>query len=473
MSAIARRQFMKTSAGCLGIAAGLLEPKQTVASGTKPDAGNGNRPNIVVLMADDTGWNDVGFHGSEIKTPHLDRLAGNGKELNRFYVEPVCSPTRASLMTGRPSSRVGIQTPLQTYTKHGLPLDTVTVAEHLRRAGYDTCISGKWHLGMLPHQYPGHFGFRHSYGYSGPWIDSYTHLTTNFRENDEPVPQWHRNGELIDESGAHVTDLIAQEAIRFITDIRNTEKPFFLYVPFSAPHVPVQEENRWVDPYSDTIENISRRYFAAAMTHMDDTIGSILAALDNESLTENTLVLFFSDNGGQRGGEYRERWMKPPARYYMSYGATDVLGDNLPLRGWKGQLYDGGIRVPALMNWPGRLTPGVVDEVMTVQDIYPTLARIAGVPLPSESDVEGIDVSPALDGGSLPDDRVIYIRLGPRFAILKDGWKLIHLGKNPDEGKDELFNLSVDPYEKNECSGQNSGVLAELKEELGRQYALD
>ena len=473
MSTIARRQFMRASVGYIGLAAEMVLPKRSAASGNNQDSATVTRPNIVLIVSDDTGWADVGFHGSEIKTPHLDRLIRDGKELNRFYVEPVCSPTRASLMIGRPSSRVGIQTPLQTYSENGLPRDTVSVAEHLRRTGYDTCISVKWHLGMQPEYYPAHYGFRHSYGYVGPWIDSYTHLTTNFREHDEPVCQWHRNGELIDEQGTHVTDLIANEAIRFITSLRNPTKPFFLYVPFSAPHVPIQEDSRWLEPYRNTIDNTSRRYFAGAMTHMDDAIGRIVGTLERVSLKDNTIVIFSSDNGGQRGGEYRQKWMKPPARYYMSYGETDVLGNNEPLRGWKGQLYEGGIRVPALVYWPGKLSSGIVDEVLSVQDIYPTLAHIAGTQIPADSDIEGMNVWQALQGESLPDDRVIYVRLGPRFAILKKGWKLIHLGKNPDEGTNELFHLDTDPYEKTDLSNQNPHKLAELKEELKLQYAQD
>jgi arylsulfatase B len=456
-----RRHFLRIAAGTAAMPAFLANPSQAAA-----------RPNIVVMVADDAGWADFGFHGSNIATPNLDRLVQTGKELNRFYVEPVCSPTRASLMTGAPSSRVGIQSPLQTYSKHGLPPQTITIAECLKRSGYDTCISGKWHLGMQPDQYPGKFGFRHSYGYVGPWLDSWTHQTTNFGEHDEAVDQWHRNGELVNEQGEHVTDLIAEEAVRFITTERDPAKPFFLYVPFSAPHTPIQEDDRWVEPYKNTISSQSRRYYAAAMTHMDHAIGQIQSALEQESIADNTLVIFFSDNGGARGGTYTQ-WLRPPARQYMSYGKTDVLADNKPLRGWKGQMYEGGIRVPAVMHWPGKLKSGVVDAALSVQDIYPTLAGLAGAELPAAGTVEGVDCWPALQGKSLPEDRVIYIQFRNDFAVYKNEWKLIHRGKNPDEGSDELYHLAADPYETTDLARRNPGKLSELKAELQQQYARD
>jgi len=429
-------------------------------------------PNIVVIVADDAGWRDVGWHGSEIRTPHLDRMAGEGVALDNFYVYAVCSPTRAALMTGRPPTRNGIAGPLQYRSGKGLPPGTVTLAELLRRRGYDTCITGKWHLGMEPEFIPNNFGFRHSYGYVGPWIDSYTHDTTDFRESMESIRQWHRNGEFVDEAGEHVTDLITREALRFIHDIRDRTKPFFLYVPYSAPHVPCQEDLKWVRPYEDTIENTSRRYFAAAMTHMDDGIGQILTALENAGLDDNTLVLFFSDNGGQKGGEY-ERWLVPPGKYYMSYGATDVLGDNTPLRDWKGGHYEGGVRVPACAYWPGRLKPGIAEEPMYVCDILPTLAGLAGTDVPSGMKVEGIDVWKAINGGSTGAERRFYWHTSWQYALRRGDWKLIHKGRTLEDGTDELYNIAEDPYEKHDRARELPDLREEMKRELAREAALD
>lgn len=464
-----RRDFIKNSLFGICTAAGFAYNPSHSSSAPK----SSDQPNIVIIVADDAGWSDFGFHGSEIQTPNIDRLAREGLELEHFYVDPVCSPTRASLMTGRPPSRIGITGPLQVWDDHALPDDTITIAEMLRRAGYDTCITGKWHLGMRPHQYPGHFGFRHSYGYVGPWIDSYTHFTTNFHGDGEIIRQWHRNGELISEFGEHVTDLITREAVRFITGLRHRDRPFFLYVPYSAPHTPIQEDNRWTDLYADSIENSSRRYFAAAMTHMDDGIGTILTTLEKQGLRDNTLVLFFSDNGGSSGGNFQERWLMPPRAFYMSYGPTDVLSDNSPLRGWKGSLYEGGIRVTALANWPGKISSGKAGAALSVRDIYPTLAHVAGTDIPDGVTVEGDNIWPALTGGEISSGRIMYWRRDPLFAVRKGGWKLIHKGKTLEEGTDELFNIAEDPYETSDMAGSDQRKLRELKEELARQAAMD
>ncbi len=282
-----RRNFIKTS-GCTlaGIASGLCG----LSCGS--DGGKTNssiQPNIVVILLDDAGWNDVGYHGSEIRTPTIDRMAREGIELDSFYVDPTCSPTRASLMTGRPSSRSNILSAIGYNSEHHLPYDTITIAEMLRRNGYHTAITGKWHLGIIPEAIPNNFGFDYSYGYTGPWIDQYTHRTRT------EIKTWHRNGEFIEESG-HATDLITEDAVSYITRQQNTKEPFFLYVPYSIPHEPLQVENKWITPYHDIIKSESRQYFAAMMTQMDACVDRIISTLQEVGLAENTLVFFFSDN---------------------------------------------------------------------------------------------------------------------------------------------------------------------------------
>ncbi len=459
-----RRAFIRQAAcGAFGaLTAGQLLSKANAASG--------KQPNFVVIVADDAGWHDVGFHGSEIKTPNLDRMAANGVELSQFYVYPTCSPTRAGLMTGRPPSRFGITGPLQIKGDRGLPADIVTIAELLRRNGYDTAITGKWHLGMAKHLRPRNYGFNHSYGYVGPWIDSYTHDTTDFTGNMEPVEQWIRDDELIDEEG-HVTDLITDEALHFIESSLAQDKPFFLYVPFSAPHVPCQEDLSWVKPYENTIENVSRRYFAAAMTHMDDCIGKLVAALEKKGLAEDTLVMFFSDNGGQKGGEY-SRWLIPPGKYYMSYGATDVLGDNRPLNNWKGSIYEGGIRVPAFMYRPGHLKPGKCVEPAYVCDVYTTLAALAGVSIPADVTVEGIDIMPSVKSKNSVSRR-LYWRTNWQAACREGDWKLIHRGRTLDEGEFELYNIAEDPGETKNVIAENETVATHLKQAMQDEYSRD
>lgn len=433
--------------------------------GRAPDiASEDSRPNIVIVVADDIGWADVGFHDSDVISPNLDRLAEEGVELTSFYVYPTCSPTRTALMTGRPPSRFGIRGPLQYNDDRGLPPGTPTLASHFAEAGYDTAISGKWHLGMNPNFGPNHYGFRHAYGYVGPWIDSYTHLVTDWQNAGDPIRHWHRNGTLIDETG-HVTDLITNEAVDFLTTTRDKSKPFLLYVPYSAPHAPAQEPGEWLDLYGDSIDNVSRRYFAAAVSHMDDGIGRIRETLRAEGLEQNTIFLFFSDNGGQQGGDHT-RWLRPPRNWYMAYGPTDVLGNNLPLRGWKGQLYEGGIRVPAAIYWPGRLESGANSTTLLVTDWMPTLSAAAGVTVPVPESVEGVDMWGALNGSPAPE-RILYWA-DQRSQAVRDGdWKLVRR-----EG-DELFNLADDPYETADLSAEEPEVRDRLSAELERNLGMD
>jgi len=429
------------------------------------------RPNVIVVMADDLGWKDVGYHGSQVISPNIDRLAREGVELDNFHSYPTCSPTRSALLTGRPPTRFGIRGPLQYRGDRGLPRGTPTVASHFQGAGYDTAICGKWHLGMRREFGPNNYGFRYSYGYTGPWIDSYTHLTTDFEGTKDGIRQWHRNGELLEEEG-HVTDLLTDEAIRFITGKRDKSRPFFLYLPYSAPHSPCQEEGKWLEPYGGSIENVSRRYVAAAITHMDDSIGKLGEAIRREGIEEETIVVFLSDNGGPSGGD-NTRWLVPPRRYYMSYGATDVLSDNLPLRGWKGQLYEGGIRVPALIHWPGHLKPRKFEAPMLVCDLWPTLAAATGTAMTGREAVEGRDLWRVVTGEARPEDRGMYWADARNQAVRQGNWKLIHFGPNLEEGRFELYDLADDPYETKERSNDQRKILDGLKVELARQMSLD
>jgi len=460
-----RRQFLEKSAiGLTGISAGAAYSPKLAFNLRGKDLTGKSLPNIVIFLADDTGWKDVGYHGSEINTPNIDKLVKNGVELNHFYVYPVCSPTRASLLTGRPPSRYGISTPIAGRSKQALPKDTITLAEVLRRRGYETAITGKWHLGLRPDVGPRQYGFDRSYGYFHGQIDQFIH---RYKNGDRT---WHRDDEYIEEVG-HVTDLITREAIRFIKELRNKTKPFFLYVPFSVPHYPLQEFDKWINPYLGKIKSRSRWLFAASMTHMDYAIGRILAAIREENLAEDTLAMFFSDNGGAIIPEGKEISFK--SIYDGNYGPYDCFADNGPLRGGKGDLYEGGIRVPAVISWPGHLEPRRVDEPIVVYDMLPTLARLAGITLPSEMKVEGLDAWPAITGGSLPRERVMYWRSTRQLALRKGEWKLVHNGVSLDKGTDELFNIAEDPYEKRNLVAKNRGKLAELRKELAEQLAMD
>ncbi len=415
-------------------------------------------PNILIFVSDDTGWNDVGYHNPEIKTPNIDRLARDGVELDNFYVSPVCSPTRAALLTGRPPSRFGILGPIAGRSEQALPQGTVTLAELLRRNGYQTAITGKWHLGLKPDLGPRQYGFDYSYGYFHGQLDPYTHL---YKNGDRT---WHRNDQFVDEEG-HATDLITSEAIRFITELRDRTRPFFLYLPYSVPHFPVQEEERWTNLYRD-IQNECRRHYAAAMTHMDDGMGQILAAIEAEGLADDTLVIYFSDNGAQ------EKWGAGPDYYGGKFEPCDQLGDNRPLRGWKGELYEGGIHVPAAIYWRDHLQPRKVREITAVQDLYPTIAHLIGSAMSSEWRIEGINIWKALKGGTLPQ-RILYWRTANQLAVRKGNWKLIQHGELLEPGEAELFDLASDPYEQNNLIQQFPKIADELRAELSTQAALD
>ncbi len=414
------------------------------------------RPNMVVIIADDLGWNDVGYHNQGIKTPNIDMMAKQGIEFNRYYVCSVSSPTRAALLTGRHPGRFGILSPLGDAP--GMSAGTITIAGLLKQNGYDTGISGKWHLGADPEGRPGKYGFNSTYGYLRGQIDPVTHLYKDMSRN------WHRNDSLIDEEG-HATDLITYEAIRFINQPRDN-KPFFLYVAYSVPHYPLEEPAEWTGMYMETIENESRRNNVASISHMDSGIGKILEALEKGGMSENTIVFFQSDNGGQRS------WSSK-TEYNGKFKPHDVLGDNTPLRGWKTSHYEGALRVPALMIWPGKIKPLKLEEPVNVTDLYPTLANLAGAQVSQDLKLDGFDFWPLVNGVAAPKDRIMYWRLNNSSAVRKGDWKLIHNGKDLSTGKDELFNVTLDPYEEKDVAGDNPEILMELKKELEKQRAMD
>jgi arylsulfatase B len=415
------------------------------------------QPNILVIIADDLGWNDVGYHGSEIKTPTIDKLAGEGIEFNHFYVCSVSSPTRASLLTGRYPSRYKILSPLAD--KAGLPAGTITLATLLNKNGYDTGISGKWHLGTVAEARPLNYGFNSSYGYLRGQIDPYTHL---YKDGNRT---WHRNDILTDEEG-HATDLITEEAVRFLSKPRDKDKPFFLYVAYSVPHYPLDEPEEWINMYDQTIENESRRKYAAAVTHMDNAIAKILENLKHKELENNTMVIFLSDNGGQKS------WYSP-TQYNGKFEANDVLGDNRPLKDWKTSLYEGALRVPAVMIWPGKLDHMKIEDPIYVADIFPTLANIAGISIKDELNIDGINFWPAINGGSFIEERSIYWKLNNGLALKKGDWKLIHKGNKLKEGKNELYNIKADPYETNDLSLEQKDKVIELTKALKHQLSMD
>ena len=417
------------------------------------------KPNIILIIADDVGWNDVGFNGSEIQTPNIDRLAKNGVILNRFYVSPTCSPTRASLLMGRPSSRVGIVAPISDKSKTKLPDSIPTLPKLLHQNNYQTALIGKWHLGLQPSSGPKAYGFDYSYGFLHGQIDQYTH---KYKNGDE---SWYRNGEFIVEKG-HATDLITQETMEWISEKRDPKKKFFLQVAYSAPHFPLQEVQKWKEPYMNSIKNGSRRDFAAAMSHMDNGIGLLLAKLKQEKLDKNTLIVFMSDNGAM------ENW-DSKTDYNGTLGPNYTLGDNSPLRDWKTSNYEGAIRVPCVFYWKGHLINHKSESYISVIDLLPSFLSLAGDENLPQS-IEGKNVWSAISENVEIPNQEIYVRGHLQESLIVNPWKIIRTkGTKTNPLNYELFNIETDPSEKNNLISENEIVLKKMKIALEKQYEKD
>ncbi|UCE86769.1 MAG: arylsulfatase [Deltaproteobacteria bacterium] len=394
------------------------------------------RPHIVLILADDVGWNDVGYHGSDIHTPNLDRLAAEGVELDQFYTLPGCTPTRASLMTGRYPIRYGMQEGvLWPWTDGGLPLEERTLPEALREAGYRTVMIGKWHLGMSSPEYlPLARGFDYHYGLYSGLIEYYRHVYYGALD-------WHRNGRPAVEPG-YATHLLAKEAVQ-IVDSHDPKQPLFLYVPFNAPHAPLQVPPEYLERYA-RIQNPNRRAFCGMVTALDEAIGQIVQAVRARGLAEDTLILFASDNGGT-----------------ISAG-----GSNAPLRGSKGTLYEGGLRVPALAVWPGTLTPGArVEGMIHVVDWYTTLLALAGASAEQTLPVDGLDVWPAIAGEAPSPRTQVLLNVNRKHGAVRIGtWKLIRFYGSPP--RTELYDLATDPGERRDLARVNREKVEQLEARL-------
>ncbi len=405
-----------------------------------------NRPHIILMMADDLGWADVSYHGGNISTPHIDQLASRGVQLDQFYVQPVCSPTRGALMTGRFPIRLGLQCGVvRPWASYGLPLDEQMLPSALQNVGYTTAIVGKWHLGHFKPDYlPLQRGFDLQYGHYNGALDYFTHIRDGGHD-------WHRNDNPLYEEG-YTTDLIGQEAARIIEQ-HDPDKPLFLYVPFNAPHTPLQATKDHLERNSH-IENKDRRTFAAMVTSMDDVIGTIIQAANRHLPPENTLIFFSSDNGG-----------------------IPRLGSNGNLREGKGTLYEGGVRVVSIIAWDGVLEAGsIVREPLHIVDLYPTLLKLTGAQIEQKKPLDGKDAWPTIARGEKSPHNWILLNLTPFHGAVRMGdWKLIHNGDvrtNFTEAGEketwELFNLGKDPFEKNDLRDKRPKVFQRLKKKLAQ-----
>lgn len=416
------------------------------------------KPNIVHIVADDLGWKDVGFNGcADIKTPNLDALAAGGAKFTQFYCQNICTPTRAALMTGRYPFRYGLQTiVIPGPAAFGLNTDEVLLPQVLKEAGYTTAIIGKWHLGHADTKFwPRQRGFDYQYGAMIGELDYYTH-------SDAGVLDWFRNNQPVREEG-YTTHLLGADAVKFI-ESQDAAKPFYLYLTFNAPHTPYQAPEEYRAKYAD-IADPTRRTYAAMVDCLDENIGKVVAALERKGLRDNTLILFHSDNGGTRNAM--------AAGQMADVTKIKLPCDNGPYREGKGTLFEGGHRVAACANWPGRIKAQTVDGIIHAVDILPTIAALANASTAACKPLDGLNVwNTIAEGQPSPRTEFVY-NVEPFRAALRQGdWKLIWRPLIPSSA--DLFNLAEDPYETTNLAEQHPDRVSAMKaqiEALGREAA--
>jgi arylsulfatase A-like enzyme len=406
------------------------------------------KPNILLIVADDLGWKDVGFHGSDIRTPNLDALAKNGSELTQFYTLPLCTPSRAALLTGRYPFRYGLQTGvIPTSQTYGLPTDERLLSQALADAGYATAIVGKWHLGHGDQKmWPRQRGFEHQYGPLIGEIDYFTHEV-------EGVVDWYREEQRAVETG-YSTTLLGNRAVELI-EAHDAAKPIFLYLAFNAAHTPYQAPQEYLDRYQ-RIDDPSRRAYAGSITALDDQVGRVLAALDEKKMRENTLIFFMSDNGGTRNAMF--------SGAVADVSKIKIPCDNGPYREGKGTNYEGGTRVVAFANWPGHIASGAqVSGMIHAVDLFPTLVELAGGRSTTGKPLDGMNVWRTIARGEpSPRSELVYNIEPFRVALRRGDWKLVWRTTLPDSV--ELYDLAHDPSEKTNLASKQPERVAELEE---------
>lgn len=410
-----------------------------------PDSGiTATKPNILFILADDLGIHDLSCYGSEINTPNIDSIARNGLKFEQYYVaSPICTPSRFGFMTGKYPNRshdklLGALMFAQERDAHrGIRADETTIAEVLRNNGYRTALIGKWHLGHgEPEFLPNKHGFDYAYGCQGGCVNYFT-------KKYGTMPDWARNGKQLEEEG-YSTDLITDDALRYLKE--KNEKPFFLFLSYNAPHYGKgwdEKEKKFTNILQSKaeererfaqIKDPRRREYAGMVAAMDDGVGRVLEMLKEQKLDKNTLVIFASDNGGD-----------------PKYG-----GNNQPFRGHKAELFEGGIRVPCLMEWTGKIKPAsVTTQPICGVDFFPTFCALSGISNPAKLD--GIDISPVIfENKKLSRD--LFWQLPKQDAFRRGPWKYVRVGK-----EEMLFNLEDDASETKNLAKEKPGLSKELK----------
>ena len=422
----------------------------------------GAKPNFIVFLTDDQGYGDLSCMGStDFPTPHLDRMAADGARFTEWYSNsPVCSPSRASLLTGRYPGNAGVRSILAGHrTATGLPPNVPTIARAVKDQGYRTYMSGKWHLGLSADSRPLSHGFDHWYGFLAGCIDYYSHIfywgmNTGGPGENPTHDLWEDDHEIYD-NGRYFTEMITEKAVAYIREAVAADEPFFLYVPFNAPHYPMHAPKKYVDRFPDLPPD--RRIMAAMISAVDDAVGEILAEVNRHGITEQTCSFFMADNGPSRESR---NWLDGNLDPY--YGGTAGK-----LRGHKFSLFEGGIRVPGIFHWP-RTIPGgqVISEMAAAMDIFPTLLTAAGGDA-TQYELDGHDLTAVLtQGATTPHDEIFWEKAG-QTAVRRGEWKLVLNGQlvegesPPDEI--HLSNLADDMSESTNLAAAKPELTEELQ----------
>jgi arylsulfatase A-like enzyme len=433
-----KHTFLRTAAALVALAAIVWVFGAAPAGSAEPSAsgqtsGTARRPNIVLIVADDLGYGELTVQGFEkdIPTPHIDAIAKRGVRFTQGYVSaPLCSPTRAGLATGRYQQRFGHEFnpgPQDTASStFGLPRSETMLAERMKSLGYATGMVGKWHLGFKPEFMPPQRGFDSFFGFLG---GAHAYLP-----GQKGASIYRGNSPIVE--AEYLTDAFAREAVAFIE--QHKAEPFFLYLPFNAVHMPLQAPEKYLSRFPD-IKDQKRRTFAAMTAAMDDAVGRVIGKLDELTLAGETLVVFISDNGGP---------------------TPTTSSGNGPLRGYKGQMWEGGIRIPFMMQWPGRVPAGkVYDQPVISLDVHPTIAAATGQTISPDWKIDGVNLLPFVTGaaGGRPHE-TLYWRMGAKHAIRDGDWKVtVEPGTPPG-----LFNLAQDIGEKTDLAATHPEKLKEL-----------
>jgi len=409
------------------------------------------KPNVIIIVADDLGWGDVGFHESNIRTPNLDQLSKEGVVLDRFYTTPMCTSTRAGLMTGRYPNRFGLRsTVIPPWSKFSVDISEKFLPQFFKEGGYkNRAMVGKWHLGHYKHEFlPLNRGFTHFYGHYNGNLDYFTH------EREEEL-DWHNDWETSFDKG-YATDLLTDEAVKCISKYTKEEEPFFLYVAYNAPHFPLQAKDEDLLAYGFDVNKkqvtqsegegpTERQIYSAMVSSMDQGIGKILETLKKNQIDDSTLVLFFSDNGAE----------------------TNAGGSSGKLRGDKLQEWEGGVRVPAIIKWPNGFEGGKISQQLTGYiDVLPTLLDVIGQTGSLKKPLDGKSILPVLEGDTPIFNRDFYLGHG---TLISGEWKLItphEKNRHMNIEEDILFNIIADPYETANEKNSFSEPYNMLKEKM-------